>query len=285
MIPPAPRTRRPRSEAPSRGATPAEDLVDSLGRPLCYAVMTASVRPGVFFDTPPGLPRGPHQLSREEVEFAQRQRLLMAFTELLADRGYANLRIADLTKRAGVSNDSFYALFASKEDCVCAAYKRFVKVIVRMANDAGLSESQTWREYIHASVAGYLGALSADPVVARAFQLEIDVIGGKAREDRRNVAAWFAEERLKAQERLRKTDPHLKRRPVSSHLAAVLGMREVACDLLGSSQEPDFNKMVPELVDWVVAAWYGEEPRAASPRRSGAARRGKARRVDGAAAI
>jgi AcrR family transcriptional regulator len=245
--------------------------------------MTANVRPGVFFETPPGLPRGPHQLPREQVEFAQRQRLLMAFTELLADRGYAKLRIADITKRAGVSNDSFYALFASKEDCACAAYDRFVKVIVRMANKAGLAESETWREYIQASVAGYLGALVADPVVARAFQLEMDSIGGKARDRRRETAAWFAEERLSAQERLRKTDPLLKRRPLSSHLAAVLGMREVACDLLSLSREPDFNSMVPELVDWVVTAWYDTEPLAtSSPARSQP--RSKARRNGSTAA-
>jgi AcrR family transcriptional regulator len=222
--------------------------------------MTGNVRPGVFFDLPVGLPRGPHQLPREQVQYAQRQRLLMAFTELLADRGYSKLRIADLTKRAAVSNESFYQIFASKEDCACAAYDRFVKGIVRMANTAGLATSKTWREYIQASVEGYVGALMADPVVARALHLEIDGIGGAARERRRNAAQWFAEERHRTQEKMRKTDPLLKRRPVSSHLAAVYGMRQVTCDVLEASPEPDFERMIPELVDWVVTAWYEREP-------------------------
>ena len=222
--------------------------------------MTASVRPGVFFEVTEGLPRGPHQLTREQVQAAQRQRLLVAFTELLADRGYAKLRICDLTKRAAVSNDSFYELFSCKEDCACAAYERFVKVIVRMANTAGLAASTTWREYIQASVEGYLQALMADPVVARAFQLEMGAIGPKALERRRSVAAWFAEERLKTQERMRKSDPLLKRRPLHSHLASILGMRELACDVLEVTQEPDFMKMAPELVDWVVSAWYDKCP-------------------------
>lgn len=246
--------------------------------------MTANVKPGVFFDPPPGLPRGPHRLSRDEVEHAQRQRLLMAFTELLADRGYANLRIVDLTKRAGVSNDSFYSLFASKEECACAAYDRFVKVIVRMANSAGLSQSETWRDYIQASVQGYLGALMADPVVARAFQLEMDVIGGKARERRRETTIWFAQERLDTQERLRKSDPQLKRRPLSTHLAAVLGMREVAGEALEASKEPDFASMVDELVDWVVTAWYEHEPAAAGPTDSTSRAPKKATRARRAAA-
>jgi AcrR family transcriptional regulator len=224
--------------------------------------MTATVRPGVFFDAPVGLPRGPHGLSREHVEHTQRQRLMMAFTELLAERGYASVRIADLTKRAAVSNDSFYALYANKEECACAAYDRFVKGIVRMANKAGLGTSETWEQYIQASVDGYLGALMADPVVARAFQLEMDGICPAARERRRKVATWFAEERLSTQEQLRKTDPLLRRRPLSSHLAAVYGMRELACDALAASKEPDFKKMIPELVDWVITAWYQEEPAA-----------------------
>jgi len=37
-------------------------------------------------------------------------------------------------------------------------------------------------------------------------------------------------------------------------------MRQVACDLLESAKEPDFEKMIPELVDWVVTAWYDHEP-------------------------
>jgi AcrR family transcriptional regulator len=246
--------------------------------------MTANVKPGVFFDPPPGLPRGPHRLSRDEVEHAQRQRLLMAFTELLADRGYANLRIVDLTKRAGVSNDSFYSLFASKEECACAAYDRFVKVIVRMANTAGLSKSETWRDYIQASVEGYLGALMADPVVARAFQLEMDEIGGKARERRRATAAWFAQERLNTQERLRETDPLLKRRPLITHLAAVVGMREVAGEALEASKEPDFTSMIDELVDWVVTAWYDEQPALTAVDDAPSPARKKARRATRATA-
>jgi AcrR family transcriptional regulator len=217
---------------------------------------TPRVQPGVFFEAPKGLPRGPHQLSREEVRSAQRQRLLVAFTELLAESGYAKLRICDLTKRAAVSNAAFYELFASKEECACAAYERYVRVIVRMANDAGLSRSTTWREYIQASVDGYLGAMTADPVVARALQLELGSIGPKARERRRSAAMWFAQERLRFQEEARKRDPLLKRRPLDSHLAVVLGMRELASSLLERTLEPDLSELGPELVDWVVTAWY-----------------------------
>jgi len=87
--------------------------------------MTARVRPGVFFDPPADLPRGRHQLSRQQVQDAQRVRLMVAFTELLADRGYAGVRIGDIASRATVSSQSFYELFASKEACAVAAAAHF----------------------------------------------------------------------------------------------------------------------------------------------------------------
>jgi AcrR family transcriptional regulator len=220
--------------------------------------MTAHVKPGVFFDQPDALPRGPHQLPREQVQNAQRQRLMMAFTELLADRGYPGVRIIDIAKRAGVSNDAFYDVFTNKEACACAAHDRFVEVLGSAAYGAVVGESKTWREFVQASVSGYLHALEADPVVARAFQLEMDGIGVTARQRRRNALVAFAEVRLRAQEQLRKTDPLLKQHPLIVHLGSVYAVRQLACDALEAEREPDFAKLVPDLVNWIVAAWYGD---------------------------
>jgi len=218
--------------------------------------MTAHVQPGVFFELPPALPRGRHQLSRGQVRDAQRLRLMIAFTELLADRGYTGVRIGDIAKRAGVSNDAFYDLFANKEDCARVSYERFIGVILRKAYGAGLTTSKTWREFIEATVDGYFGTLEADPVAARAFQLELDAIGATARQGRRSALSRFAEVRVQAQEELRKTDPLLKKQPFSVHLASVYGVRQLACDALEISSEPDFHELTRELVDWIVGAWY-----------------------------
>ncbi|MGA2319924.1 MAG: TetR/AcrR family transcriptional regulator [Solirubrobacteraceae bacterium] len=220
--------------------------------------MTARVRPGVFFDSPAALPRGRHELSREQVQGAQRQRLMIAFTELLADRGYANVRINDVAKRAAVSHEAFYDLFANKEDCACTAYDHFIEVLVRRVA-AGLSSSESWREFVQAELDGYFGALAADPVVARAFQLEMDAVGATARQRRRKALGRFAEVSTLAQEALRETDPLLKPHSFSVHLASVYGVRQLACDVLDTETEPDFEGLIPDLVDWIVAAWYGGE--------------------------
>src|SRR5271154_5613889 len=172
-------------------------------------MMTARVRPGVFFDPPADLPRGRHQLSRQQVQGAQRMRLMIAFAELLAAHGYAGVRVGEIASRATVSSQSFYELFASKEACALAAYDHFIEVLAQRA-PADLASAESWREYIQAVLRGFFGALAADPVVARAFMLEIDGAGAPARERRREAVARLAEVSVFAQEALRKKDPLLK---------------------------------------------------------------------------
>jgi len=212
----------------------------------------------VFFDPPADLPRGRHQLSRQQVQDAQRVRLMVAFTELLADRGYAGVRIGDIASRATVSSQSFYELFASKEACALAAYDHFVELLARHA-PIDLASSESWRDYIQAVLRGFFGALAADPVVARAFMLEIDGAGATARERRREAVARLAEVSVFAQETLRKKDPLLKRRSFSVHLALLYGVRQLTCDLLETTESPDFEELIPALLDWIVTGWYGAQ--------------------------
>jgi AcrR family transcriptional regulator len=229
--------------------------------------MTAHVQPGVFFQPPTALPRGPHQLPREEVKRAQRERLMMAFTELLADRGYAGVRIVDIAKRAGVSNDAFYDIFTNKEACACAAYDCFIEVIGERSYGAAPLTGTTWREFVEANVTGYYGALAADPVVARAFQLEMDAVGAMGRARRRASAQKFAELWFEMQGQLRASDPLLQQRPLEVHMATLYGVRQIACDRLEEGdRHPSLEDLVPGIVDWIVAGWY-EEPTIKSPKR------------------
>lgn len=69
-----------------------------------------------------GLPRGPHGLSREEVETDQRHRLVHAMIEEIAIHGYESTTVEHLIKRAGVSRKTFYARFASREELLLLAF-------------------------------------------------------------------------------------------------------------------------------------------------------------------
>ncbi|NGZ99893.1 TetR/AcrR family transcriptional regulator [Nocardioides sp. W3-2-3] len=70
----------------------------------------------------PTLPRGRHGLSRAEVQAAQRERIFTAMADAMAERGYVATPVAEIIRRAGVSRETFYQQFASKQDCFLAAY-------------------------------------------------------------------------------------------------------------------------------------------------------------------
>src|SRR6218665_2492848 len=89
---------------------------------------------GVFFETPPPLPRGRHSVSREDIVAAQRERLLIAAAELIGADGYRSFGIRELCRAASVSQSVFYEHFADKDTCVFAVYQRFIDVIIRRMN-------------------------------------------------------------------------------------------------------------------------------------------------------
>ena len=72
---------------------------------------------------------------------------MAAFTELLADSGYAGVRVGDIANRAGVSNEAFYEVFSDKEDCAFAAYDRFIDVLVRRMRD-GLARARAGASFL-----------------------------------------------------------------------------------------------------------------------------------------
>lgn len=70
-----------------------------------------------------GLPRGPHGLTPSEVARSQRERLIAAMTDMVAERGYTATSVADVIESAGVSRKTFYVHFQDRRDCLIAAYE------------------------------------------------------------------------------------------------------------------------------------------------------------------
>lgn len=135
------------------------------------------------------LPRGRHGLSREEVARSQRQRLLRAMAEAVAENGYAKTSVAHVLRRAGVSRESFYEHFSGKEDCFLAAYDAAASTLLQAmsAEPQGEDLLRTLSRRLEA----YLGALAAEPAVARTFLVEVYAAGDAALARRVAVQARF----------------------------------------------------------------------------------------------
>jgi AcrR family transcriptional regulator len=214
-----------------------------------------SAAPSIFAPAEP-LPHGPHGLSRAQVAASQRERLMSALTELLAEGGYAAVTIRELAGRAGVSRAAFYDHFADKDSCLFAAYDRFATVLLD-AMSAGVDDSTPWSAFIDTTLEGYLGTLEANPGAARAFVVEMDAAGPAARRRRREAVHGFAALLAQRHAAIRARDPSLGPLPERVYLGLALGVRELVREALEDDPAPSLRELAPDIVDWLTATVEG----------------------------
>jgi AcrR family transcriptional regulator len=139
------------------------------------------------------LPRGRHKLSRADVAGQQRQRMLTALADVLTERGYANTPVAAVIERAGVSRETFYQQFASKQDCFIAAFEDAVgDVATALLTELGTREGTTIERFDR-GLRVYLATLAAEPAKTRLFLVETYAAGPEAIARRAAIQAQFAD--------------------------------------------------------------------------------------------
>ncbi|HEU5475526.1 MAG TPA: TetR/AcrR family transcriptional regulator [Actinophytocola sp.] len=197
------------------------------------------------------LPRGRHGLSREQVVASQRTRMLTAMTAAVARKGYAHTSVADVIAGAGVSRETFYEQFSSKEDCFLAAYDHGVRSVRRAVSNA-LTEapSDPAERYSHA-LAAYLRTLSLDEGIARTFNVEVYAAGPAAIARRMALMDQFVEI----------TAGILEARTPEDRFACealVAAISSLVTNRVGTGQTaclPSLHEPLMALVRRAVAAW------------------------------
>jgi AcrR family transcriptional regulator len=142
------------------------------------------------------LPRGRHAAPREVVAESQRERMLVAMADAVAAKGYANVAVADVIERAGVSRRSFYEHFTNKEDAFLAAYDAGVAGLldaIGEAEEAAGAEGGGLLARARAGTEVYLQLLADNPAFARTFLIEVLGAGPAALVRRDAVHERFAE--------------------------------------------------------------------------------------------
>jgi AcrR family transcriptional regulator len=153
---------------PDAAAQPAPDVV---------------VLPGLRTARDPAraLKIGTQQHSRVHVAEMQRERLMDAFVQVVADNGYESAGIKLVCQRAGVAFSTFYVHFRSKEHLFLAAYDAGVEILFKVAGDAYLAGDVPWRQRVEAGLGSFLQTLSDNPAFARFFSVEVHKVGPEAR--------------------------------------------------------------------------------------------------------
>jgi AcrR family transcriptional regulator len=152
----------------------------------------------------PDMPRYPHQppksahatakatadvVSPNGAKSSQRERLLAAMTQLAGSSGYADMSVADLTSRAGVSRQTFYECFADKEDCFRTAYLLAARgVLGRLQR---VLDSSDWWETPRAAIQAILALVEEDPETSWLFFVESLAAGPQIGPERSNALSAF----------------------------------------------------------------------------------------------
>ncbi|HEV7769648.1 MAG TPA: helix-turn-helix domain-containing protein [Solirubrobacterales bacterium] len=106
--------------------------------------------------------------------------------EACADRGFAEVTVTDIVKRAGVSNVTFYKQFASKRDCLLGAHEELLERLLEEMDRACAAESEREAK-VRAGVRVALELLAADTPTARLLTVEV-LAGGPAGMERQATA-------------------------------------------------------------------------------------------------
>ncbi|WP_431957478.1 TetR/AcrR family transcriptional regulator [Nocardia lijiangensis] len=210
------------------------------------------------------LPRGRHGLPREQVIASQRDRILDAMAETMAIAGYVGTSVAAVLKRAGVSRETFYEQFRSKEDCFAAAYERAVERLVdriaevsEPAAENGTSETKLDR--MERLLDAYFEGLIEDPAYARLYLVEVYAVGSDALARRAQLQDSFVaviaevldahteEQRFACQTFAAAVSAMVTARMAAADLEGLRGLRAPLVDMIRRSGELYGSAMVHEV--------------------------------------
>jgi AcrR family transcriptional regulator len=123
------------------------------------------------------LDQPPAAVTRSGAHADQRRRILRSVGELVAERGYSDVTVELIVKRAHVSYKTFYKHFASKEECFVALFESVVAGSERAVNERLAAEPGPWADQVVLALRTLVEEVLSDPVIARAVIVESPTVG------------------------------------------------------------------------------------------------------------
>lgn len=108
---------------------------------------------------------------REQISDLQRARIIGAAFEVSSERGAANMTVAHIVERSGVSRRTFYEIFNDREDCFLAAFEQALEYATERVLPA-YESGHGWREKIRAGLVALLSFFDEEPAIARVLVVE-----------------------------------------------------------------------------------------------------------------
>ena len=202
----------------------------------------------------PRLPAGRHGLPREFIAQNQRERIITALVDTVAERGYNGTTVANVTKAASVSRRTFYEHFADKEACFLAAYE-MVADHIRDSMKVAAEAFEQWPQKVRAALGTMLRFLAGEPELARVSMIEPIAAGGE-------IAARHGASMEGFVEILKAGRPeHSGERPLPEATEATLvgGIVSLIVREINAGRTEQLEQLLPDLVELTLAPYLGTE--------------------------
>ncbi len=182
----------------------------------------------------------------------QRARLLGAMVQEVAEHGVANVSVASVVARAGVSRRTFYELYEDREECFLAAFEDALRAIQAVVLPA-YAQPGAWRARIRAGLVALLDCLQSDRQTARLLIVESLAAGPRMLARRQEALAPIlaAIEAAAGQSGVRSQPPPLTPQGILGGVLALLHERLI------QDGEPSLLELAGPLMAMIVFPYLG----------------------------
>lgn len=191
-------------------------------------------------------PRGP-------VAAGQRERILAATEQLIAERGCGGTTIEAIIKLAKVSSVTFYEHFEDKEECFVAAFDWAVGETRMKLRDAALEELP-WEEQVRQGLGALLAMVAAKPARSRMCLVEAPM-GGPVLQARYEAALGAAEAKLREGRAL----PTAAELPETVEEATIGGLAWLLRERLELERGRGVQELLPRMIEIALSPYLGDD--------------------------
>jgi AcrR family transcriptional regulator len=199
------------------------------------------------------LPPGRHLIPRDFVAQNQRERILLATCELVAERGYQKTTIELIAKTSRVALVTFYEHFPGKEECFLAAFDESVTAAREVFAEL-LDPEQPWQEQISSGLQIFLEMVVREQARAKLCIIESQA-AGSASLARYQAMLESAAPKLREG---REFNPRASRLPDGLEVAIAGGIAWLVHQRLVADDVDDLMALLPEMLQVTLTPFVGE---------------------------
>jgi AcrR family transcriptional regulator len=199
------------------------------------------------------LPPGRHLVPHDFVVQNQRERMLLATAELVAERGYRRTTIELIAKTARVALTTFYEHFEGKEECFLAAFDENVDAAAEVFAEL-VDPELDWADQVSFGLEVFLEMVATETPRATLCLVESQAAGPAALARYQGMLERVAPKLREG----RALNPRSARLPEGLEVALAGGIAWLVHQRLVAGEAAEIKALLPEMLQIALTPYVGE---------------------------